>query len=243
MHVKSWAYERLVNAFLTRTLERKNTERLEREYRSQVIKDPNERAVEYAFVFKHISRINPSRVLDVGPGQSPLPSLLAYCGFHVTAIHKKNGGYWKRPLQNHHFFVVEDDISDTKLTDKFDMITCVSTLEHIPDHALAIKGMFSLLKPGGHLALTVPYNERRYVPNVYALPEARYGQDYPFICQVFSRKEIDAWLRENHATLLDQEFWDTFTGELWTFGTYHPTKESSKQQPHHLTCVLLRKMT
>lgn len=239
MRIISWAYKKrflLENKLFTDHL----TRILLREYKAQVVGEPGERAVEYAFMFKYLSKICPSKVLDVGPGQSAFPSLLAYCGFHVTAVDKKTG-YWKEPLQNRHFLVIEDDITNPQVKERYDMITCVSTLEHIPDHLLAVKGMFSLLNPGGHLALTAPYNEGRYVTNVYALPEAGYGQNYPFVCQVFSRKEIDAWLRENHATVVDQEYWDVFTGVLWTFGKYHTPKESSRHEPHHLTCILFQK--
>ncbi|MEJ0100725.1 MAG: methyltransferase domain-containing protein [Pseudomonadota bacterium] len=38
----------------------------------------------------------------------------------------------------------------------FDLITCISVLEHIPEDSSAIKGMWSLLKSGGALILTVP---------------------------------------------------------------------------------------
>lgn len=38
----------------------------------------------------------------------------------------------------------------------FDVITCLSVLEHIPDDESAIKTMWDLLKPGGKLVLTVP---------------------------------------------------------------------------------------
>ena len=37
-----------------------------------------------------------------------------------------------------------------------DLITCVSVLEHIPDDQRAIRKMWSLLRPGGRLLLTVP---------------------------------------------------------------------------------------
>ncbi len=38
----------------------------------------------------------------------------------------------------------------------FDLITCISVLEHIPDDKKAIKKIWSLLKPGGRLVLTLP---------------------------------------------------------------------------------------
>jgi SAM-dependent methyltransferase len=38
----------------------------------------------------------------------------------------------------------------------FDLITCISVLEHIPHDKTAIETMWSLLKPGGKLILTLP---------------------------------------------------------------------------------------
>lgn len=38
----------------------------------------------------------------------------------------------------------------------FDLITCISVLEHIPEDQAAVRTMWSLLKPGGKLILTLP---------------------------------------------------------------------------------------
>ena len=54
--------------------------------------------------------------------------------------------------------------------------------------------------------------------DVYRLEGADYGRDFPYIAQVFSRREIDAWLADGPAAVVRQEFWQFFTGELWTFG-------------------------
>lgn len=38
----------------------------------------------------------------------------------------------------------------------YDLVTCISVLEHIPDDAPAVAKMWELLRPGGRLVLTVP---------------------------------------------------------------------------------------
>jgi SAM-dependent methyltransferase len=38
----------------------------------------------------------------------------------------------------------------------FDLVTCMSVLEHIPDDLAAVRAIWRLLKPGGRLLLTVP---------------------------------------------------------------------------------------
>ena len=114
--------------------------------------------------------------------------------------------------------MIDDNILAPSLKDKFDFITCISVLEHIPQHDEAIDSMFALLSPGGYVALTFPYNEREYVENVYALPGAGYGRDLPYVCQVYSRSQVDRWLARNHGKLVAQEYGRMFTGEYWTFG-------------------------
>jgi SAM-dependent methyltransferase len=48
-------------------------------------------------------------------------------------------------------------IEDARLTSaSFDLITCISVLEHIPHDKVAIETMWTLLSPGGKLVLTLP---------------------------------------------------------------------------------------
>ena len=102
--------------------------------------------------------------------------------------------------------------------------------------------MIKLLKPGGHLVLTFPYNEKQYIDNVYKLPDAGYGQNYSFICQVYSRRELDQWLEGNKARIVEQEYYEIFTGDLWTFGKrIFPPRKVEKGEKCHLTCILIQK--
>lgn len=211
------------------------------EWEAQKFVRLNERPVEYRFVFEHMTALAPERVLDVGSGTSALPSLMRQTGATVWAIDNVRD-YWRHGLENRHYHIVDDDITRARIRGPFDFITCISTLEHIERHDDAVRGMFALLRPGGHLALTHPYNERRHVPDVYRLAGAGYGQDLPYRCQVFSRAQVDAWLAANGASLVAQEFWRCFTGEFWTFGEpLVPPEPATSQGPHQLTCLLLRK--
>jgi SAM-dependent methyltransferase len=211
-----------------------------REYENQRFLGTNERPIEFRFVFEQLTRLNPTTVLDVGTGTTALPHLMRNCGFMVTAIDNVRD-YWPDGMVNRHYHVIDDDITESRLDTKFDFITCISVLEHIANHRAAMRSMLSLLKPGGHLAATFPYTERRYVDNVYKLAGAGYGQDAPYICQVYSRAQVDSWCEANGATLACQEYWQCFTGELWTFGEpVRPHRQVSRDQLHQLSCVLLR---
>jgi len=212
-----------------------------REYESQEFNWINERPVEYRFVLQHLSHIVPVTVLDVGTGTTALPHLLRNCGFLVTAIDNIHD-YWPKGMFNRHFYVINDDITNTRLAKKFDFITCVSVLEHIKNHEAAINSMFNLLNPEGHLALTFPYNENKYIENVYMLPEAGYGKDASYICQVYSRNELNKWLKMNNGKIVEQEYWQIFTGDFWTFGKrLYPPRQVHKHEKHQLTCILIQK--
>ena len=211
-----------------------------REYESQQFQ-PNERLVEYRFVFQSLLRTSPSTILDVGTGTTALPHLLRTCGFIVTATDNIYD-YWSGGMLNRHYHLINDDITNTHITRKFDFITCVSMLEHIPNHKAAIHSMFTLLNPGGHLVLTFPYNENKYIENVYKLPGAGFGKHVSYICQVYSRNELDDWLKTNNGRILKQEYWQCYTGEFHTFGDdIYPPHQVDKHERHQLTCILIQK--
>lgn len=202
---------------------------------------PNERAVEYSFVFQSLTRIFPRSVLDVGTGQTALPSLIQSAGFAVAAIDNIHD-YWREGLFNRHFHVINDDIRAPKNNYQAEAITCISVLEHIPEFNQAVDSMYEMLPLGGHLILSFPFCEQSYVPNAYELPLAGYGKNLPFICQIFSRSEIEHWCREGRMTVQNEEFWQIFSGEFWTEGTrVLPPRRASSGERHHLLCLVLRK--
>ena len=210
------------------------------EYQSQKTSNINERPAEYQFVFKALARVCPTTVLDIGTGKTALPHLIRTCGHKVTAIDNIND-YWPEGMFNRHFHIIHDDITETKLKDTFDFISCVSVLEHIKDYDKAVRSIFNLLRPNGHAVITFPYNEEQFIENAYELPEAGYGQNAPYICRIFSRKELDRWLKENNAIIVEQEYWRVFNGEFWTYdGRCYPLSIVRKNERHHLTCVLIR---
>jgi 2-polyprenyl-3-methyl-5-hydroxy-6-metoxy-1,4-benzoquinol methylase len=212
-----------------------------REFKTQTFVRYNERPVEFSFVFRKVAEIYPRTILDVGTGTTALPHLLRNCGPLVTAIDNVRD-YWSAGMVNRHYHIVDDDITNTRLRDKYDFITCISVLEHIQKADLAVAQMFSLLKPGGHLLMTFPYNEKEYVRNVYELAGSSYGHGVPYITQSFSRGELDGWLHQNGGTIVDQEYWKFWDGGHWTVGNQIvPPEPASAETPHQLSCVLIKK--
>lgn len=212
-----------------------------REFESQSFVRFNERPVEFSFVFRKIGEIYPRTILDIGTGTTALPHLMRNCGCLVTAIDNVRD-YWPSGMLNRHYHVIDDDITATNMTDTFDLITCISVLEHIQQPVPAIRNMLSLLKPKGHLIISFPYNEISYVRNVYELPDSSYGKGSPFITQSYSRSELSQWIEENDATIIDQEYWQFWEGDHWTVGKQLiPPKNVTSDKKHQLTCLLIQK--
>jgi SAM-dependent methyltransferase len=224
---------RLANAY--------NRRLCRREFMTQEFLGINERPVEYRFVFEQLTRAFPKSVLDVGTGKTALPQLMRTCGFMVTAMDNIKD-YWPSGMVNRHFHVLDDDIRAPTLRGPFDFITCISTLEHIREHARAVRMMFSLLRLGGRLVLTFPYNERMYVENVYALPGSIGADKYPFVTQAFSRRQVDEWTSANGAQVVAQEYWRYFDGPFWTIGNrVVPPLRVEPGELHQISCLALQK--
>lgn len=212
------------------------------EYANQRIECRNERFVEYSFLFRQIARLYPERILDVGTGTSAIPHVMRNCGFHVTAIDNIKD-YWPCGMTNRHYHVINDDITQSRLNDSFDLVSCISVLEHIPCHRKAIENIFRLLKPGGHLVLTCPYTEGRYITNCYGVPGSdAFGKTLPFVCQSFSRETMTDWMKQVNSVVVEQEYWQFYTGPCWSVGEYlAPPKIVEADELHQITCVLIRK--
>ena len=212
------------------------------EYRRQKHTKFNERPVEFGFVFKHIGQLYPLHILDVGTGKTALPHLMRNCGAVVTAIDNIKD-YWQTGMRNRHYHIIDDDICSPKIDKKFDLITCISVLEHIEEYSKAIASMFKLLNDHGHLIITCPYAENSYVSNVYKLENSSYGQNAKFVTQSYSREQLNKWLDDNGGEIVDQEYWQYWSGDHWTVGNQIiPPNKVTSDEKHQLTCILIRKL-
>lgn len=125
-----------------------------------------------------------------------IPLQLASLGYEVYAIDVQKY-YAKHPNLN----VIQGDITQTSFPDDFfDVITAVSTIEHIGltrygDPAYkdgdkkAMAEIFRILKVGGRVIMTVPFGERNifYHKNI---PSHR-TYDLPSLKELFSEFEIE----------------------------------------------------
>jgi 2-polyprenyl-3-methyl-5-hydroxy-6-metoxy-1,4-benzoquinol methylase len=203
----------------------------------------NERPVEFGFVFRQLAKLYPQTVLDVGTGTTALPHLIRNCGCLVTASDNIKD-YWPSGMYNRHYHVINDDITDSCISDKFDLITCISVLEHVQNYQSAVKNMFTLLNPNGHLIMTFPYSESLYIRNVYELPGSNaFNKNIPYITQSYSRNELSGWCVINGGKIVEQEYWQFWDGDYWTVGNriIPPLKVNSNEK-HQLTCIIIQKV-
>jgi SAM-dependent methyltransferase len=203
----------------------------------------NEGAVGYQIALRALTDHDAREVLDVGTGTSPWPQLLVGCGFRVTAIDEVAGYWGPAGFFNRHFYVQRDDIRHPNLRQRFDFITCCNVMSTISDDQAAVAGMFRMLKPGGHLFLSFPYNETHSVDNAYELPDAGYGQNARYGCRIYSRAEIEAWLRQQSAELVEQEYYRVFTGAYWTVGERVTPAHVTVDDLHHFTAIVIRRVS
>jgi SAM-dependent methyltransferase len=134
------------------------------------------RCIEFPLVFRHLALKPGGRLLDVGSGDSHFPLYVASrSDTTVVALDASRRVLWQKEAEarfvrqgivpDGRLHVVIADARDTSLGDEeFDYITLISTIEHIEGDgdSAAIREMARLLKPGGRIVLTVPYNYDRY---------------------------------------------------------------------------------
>ncbi len=203
---------------------------------AQKFRRSNERPIEYAFVFEWLNRLQPKTVLDVGTGQSALPSLVRTCGFVVSAVDNVRD-YWPRGMVNRHWHVEDQDVRQVQAGTQYDVVLCISVLEHIVETLDAIRGLRAYTKPGGHVILTTPFGAQGH-PNVYRI-EGSYGSKNPYPCRQHTPADLSAWLQSGFE-LVHDEYWRAFDSDTWSVGELvRPIVKADK--PANLGCFVLRR--
>ena len=142
----------------------------------------------FEFLIKE-AQIGPGKkVLEIGPGtgQATEPILDTGCEYHAIELgehlfRKMKEKYGGRP----NFDIVNDDFITHDFGDeKFDMIYSAATIQWIPEE-VAFSKTFSLLKPGGTLAMMITDSEYRSTneelyQKIQALYDRYYKPDIPY---------------------------------------------------------------
>lgn len=142
--------------------------------------------------FRPLHEINPLRlewigaytrlinktILDVGCGGGILAESMAKKGAHVTGIdlsekalkvadlHSLESGVQIR------YALISAEQLATQEPGRYDVVTCMEMLEHVPDPAAIVKACATLVKPGGHVFFsTINRNLKSYL---FAIVGAEY---------------------------------------------------------------------
>jgi len=134
------------------------------------------RCLEYPLVFEHLDLEGGSWLLDFGSGHSIFPLYVAVnTSVRVVALDQSRWVQWQRAMaekfrhkglltNNNLQVVIGDGRSLCFKDDQFDRISSISAIEHIEGDGdtAAVNELSRVLRPGGRLVLTVPFNYRRY---------------------------------------------------------------------------------
>lgn len=134
-----------------------------------------------AFIMRKVD-LNDQRVLDVGCGGGILAEAMAARGAHVTGI-----DMGEMPLQVAELHSLESastlahpieyrrtsaEALAEEMPGRFDLITCMELLEHVPDPGSVIRACARLVRPGGYLVFsTLNRNPKSYL---FAIMAAEY---------------------------------------------------------------------
>ena len=116
------------------------------------------------YILQHSSGLNGKKVLDVGCGGGILSESMAKSGANVTGIDMSPQplAVAKQHAQDNNLIIdyqqstIEDFLQQHKQlqAEKFDVITCMEMLEHVPDPLSIIRSCRQLLKPDGVLFIS-----------------------------------------------------------------------------------------
>lgn len=136
---------------------------------------PSSRIIEHSYAFGKLMELPKGKALDIGcvARHNYISPSLSMNGWEVTGIDIRNEWQFHHP----NFTFIQGDIRETKLDSHyFDVVTCISTLEHIglagyygnrvevgDGDLQAIEQIKRVLKPNGKLILTVPYCKNYFV--------------------------------------------------------------------------------
>jgi SAM-dependent methyltransferase len=109
--------------------------------------------------------------------------------------------------------VVSGDISALPFDDgAFDCVICSEVLEHIPDHESALAELVRVLKPQGHLVLSVP---RYFSERICWLISSEYYMDEGGHIRIYTEKQMRDMLDRHGVTCWKINYKHAFHAPYW----------------------------
>ena len=109
------------------------------------------------FILKKI-KYKKGKFIDIGAGNGLVLRFFKDRGFEVTGMELSQElcDAMKKNPQMRGIEVVQGNITEKKGSENFDYVLASDVIEHIEDDRKALKNLFSFVKPGGLLILTIP---------------------------------------------------------------------------------------
>lgn len=119
----------------------------------------------HAYILKPIQDFlplkSPLKIADLGCGNGLIAGFVSNLGHEVTAVDSSDDGIAlaKEKYSSVNFFTcsVYDDLV-SKIGDAYDVVISSEVIEHLYNPKSFLKNTHKILKPGGTLILTTPYN-------------------------------------------------------------------------------------
>lgn len=161
------------------------------------------------FINKSVDLKN-KKIIDIGCGGGILSESLAQLGAEVTGIDMSadvlNAArcHLEKSLLAIHYQQITAEEMAAHHPEKFDVVTCMELLEHVPNPASVIKACATLVKPGGNVFFsTINRNPKAYLFAVlgaeYVLKLLPKGtHDY---AKFIRPSELTSWARDTNLNL------------------------------------------
>lgn len=109
------------------------------------------------FIYKKIGK-KPGNLIDIGAGNGLILRFFRDKGFRVTGMElsKVQTKLMKKSPLMKGIKVIQGDISKVQGEEDYDYVLASDVIEHIEDDDKALKNLFTFVKPGGLLILSVP---------------------------------------------------------------------------------------
>ena len=125
------------------------------------------------FINQHCSGLFEKNVIDIGCGGGILAESMARAGATVTGLDMAEASLEVAKLHGLESGIKVDYVCSTaedyaqENAGKFDVVTCMEMLEHVPDPSSVVKACASLVKPGGHVFFsTLNRNLKSYLMGI-----------------------------------------------------------------------------